>query len=642
MAPIKATAIRLGLIELRRGVPWFGGRDFTGRLDFLWLTLLLGLTLAIALLLLAARQGLLDRLLDVSLAVVPGHGVPIWVRGKARDEGDALSREQLARIERLDRGLRVYPYRDVLSSDVRLPGTHETAGGEAVWRPLPRDAQGVGEAFVSEPLIWAVSAADPLWRTALAAVPELAERARTEILPLVVLNRRAFERLDCGLYSRALATAGRAARLVPEFDDFGPLPAPTVEDIPECLQDRFIWLRVKPGADSELHRFRVLWVERLPTFDEVAMLFPLNFYTAMKLAQFDGDLRFFPERLGAAGTRLKTLEVHPGREHGYSDAELERFRDCLGLDWRRRRARLQLPFPVAENAIETCAHAAGLSFLRAVPTGNSQPYLIAGGTPDKSSPFRFVDGGRRLCLSPTQGTQGEPAPELCGEEEDLVLVDPVRGNDFDRAIVYVPDRERVSHVVDRLEALTTVGGTTDEATEGDGPRADQEAVLTIPGPYRDAVRRFGFMTAVVELFEWPFGTVLGLSLLTLSLAQIGVVIQHRRHSYGVYLAKGMDGGAILAMLMVQVSIGLVVGLALACLGLIGASYWLAWRLARLLAQPEFTGQVAVSDLALLPFEPGNILLVGMVGLVAVWLIATALLSPILFKRRGEPATLLYD
>ncbi len=640
MAQAKATAIRLGLIELRRGIPFSEGRDFTGRWDFLWLILLLGLTLAIALLLLAARQGILDRLLDVSLAVVPGHGVPIWVRGKPRESGDALSLQQLERIGNPDEGIWVYPYRDVLSSDIRLPGTHEVVGGEGVWRPLPQDAHGVGEEFVSEPLIWAVFGDDPLWRTALSAAPELIERARAGILPLVVLNRRAFRRLDCGPYSQALEAAGRAARLVPDFD-FSRMQAPVVDDIPDCLRNNYIWLRVKPGPDGELHRFRILWVDRLPTFEEVAMLFPMNFYTAMKLAQFDADLHFFPERLGAAGIRLTALEIHPGREGSYSDEELEQFRACLGLDWMRRRARLQFPFPVAENAVEACANEAGLRFLREVPTGNSQPYLITGGTPSKGSLFHFIEGGRRLCLSPTKRTRGEPNPELCGSESGLEVVDPVRGNDFDRAIVYVPDRERVSQVVNRLEELTTGEGTTAGGTGATGD-ASQEAVLTIPGPYRDAVRRFGFMTAVVELFKWPFGIILGLSLLVLSLAQIGMVIQHRRHSYGVYLAKGMDGMAILAMLMVQVFICLAVGLVLAGLGLVGASHWLAGELALLLDKPEFAGQVSVTDLALLPFELGNVLLVGAIGLVFVWLVAGLLLHRILFKRYIEPAVLLYD
>lgn len=639
MTQVKITAVRLGLIELRRGIPLSGNRDFTGRWDFLWLTLLLGLTLAIALLLLAARQGILDRLLDVSLAVVPGHGVPIWVRGKPRDSGDALSLEQLDRIATLDKGLRVYPYRDVLSSDIRLPGTYEVTGGEGVWRPLPQDAQGVGVEFVSQPLIWAVSADDPLWRTALSAAPELAERARTGILPLVVLNRRAFRRLDCGPYSQALDATGRAAKPVSDFD-FGPLQVPVSNDIPDCLRDGYIWLRVKPGPNSELHRFRILWVDRLPTFDEVAMLFPMNFYTALKLAQFDADLHFFPERLGEAGIRLTVLEIHPGREGGYSDEELERLRACLGPDWKRQRARLQFPFPVAEKAVAACAKETGLRFLREVPTGYSRPYLITGGTPVKSSPFRFVEGGRRLCLAPTKRTKGESDPKLCGDGGMLAVVDPVRGNDFDRAIVYVPDRERVPQVVNRLEELTTTGGT--DVPEDMSPDASQESVLTIPGPYRDAVRRFGFMTAVVELFKWPFGIILGLSLLVLSLAQIGIVVQHRRHSYGVYLAKGMDGMAILVMLMVQVFISLAIGLVLACLGLVGTSRWLAGELANLLGRPEFAGQVAVTDLALLPFELGNVLLVGAVGLVFVWLITVLLLRRILFKRHIEPATLLYD
>ena len=120
-----------------------------------------------------------------------------------------------------------------------------------------------------------------------------------------------------------------------------------------------------------------------------------------------------------------------------------------------------------------------------------------------------------------------------------------------------------------------------------------EPILTIPGPYRDAVRRFGFMTAVLDLFKWPFGLMLSLTLLILSLAQIGLVVQHRRHSYGVYLAKGMDGLAILIMLIVQVSISLGIGLLIACLCLVGTSFWLANGLGRLLASPAFADKIDI-------------------------------------------------
>lgn len=629
------TAIRLGLIEIRRGLPFTGGHQFIGRRDFLWLTLLLGLTLALAMLLLAARQGVLDKLLDVSLATVPGHGVPIWVSGKSRNYGDALSTRQLDRIGALDEGLRVYPYYDVLNSDISLPGGSGGEGEQSIWRPLPQDAQGVDDEFVSDPLVWAVYADDPLWTTAL---PNGTQKGEHNITPVVVLNRQAFGRLNCNVYQRAITLVSPGA-MFSDGIDMSTDQALKSDKTPDCLRDGHIWLRLRPGENNELHRFRIIWVDRLPTFDEVAILFPMSFYQVLKIAQIDGNLHFFPELLGKPGLRLASIEVHPGQQHHYSKKEFEKFYDCIGREGGKNQATIRFSRPVPEATIEACATNTGLRFQHEPVVGDQRPFLTLGKV-IRGSPFDFVSEGKYVCLSPTEQTKGERGVDLCDVDSGLVAVDPVKGSDFEYAIVYVKDRDRVFEVMNHLEGLTTA----DDELSGRAEVSDEagESILFIPAPYKDAVRRFGFMTAVLDLFTWPFGLLLSLTLLILSLAQVGMVIQHRRHSYGVYLAKGMGGIAILLMLIVQVSISLGIGFLGACLCLVLTSEWLAVALRRLLAEPAFAGKFMVADLALLPFDWGIVLTVGAVGFVFIWLVTIGLMSRIAFGKHTEPAALLYD
>jgi hypothetical protein len=66
---------KLAWIEWQRSLFWHQ----SSKPDFFWLTLLLALTLSLALLIYGSREGLLNRFMDVSLGYVQNAGIPIWV-----------------------------------------------------------------------------------------------------------------------------------------------------------------------------------------------------------------------------------------------------------------------------------------------------------------------------------------------------------------------------------------------------------------------------------------------------------------------------------------------------------------------------------------------------------------------------------
>jgi len=612
-----STALRLGGIELGRGLPSRRPRGFRGRWDFFWLTLLLGLTLTIALLMVAAREGLLDRLLDVSLGVVPDHGVPVWVQARTRNGSEALAPADLARIEGIAPGLSLYPYREVGTGDVALPG-------EGIWAPLPEDSYGQDGRQVSKPVIWAVSKDDPLWQLALADHPDLA-RPESGLTNLVVLSALAFRRFDCDSYASAIGglepPAGGRAALAGATWMLGPDNTPA-RDVP--------WIAAEGYAKWKTRQDNTGCTWRLPTLAEWRHAVALDYLHAMKLAQTDGKLHFFPELHGVEGLRINAIEAKPGTEHGFDPSMLTGFRECLGVQWRQQRNSYQWRSPLPQHRVEECAAQVQLRFVTEPLLQSPDPYLIVAGAPAKASPVRVLDTGGRLCVAPTEQTRGDA--DACGADGGLVAVDPLRGRDYDTALLYVQQRERVVEVVQGLEALTAAAG-------GAASGAQPEALVAIPGPYRDAVNRFGFMAAVVGLLVWPFGVVLGLTLVVMSLAQIGIVVEHRQHVYGIYLAKGLSRGGIVGAITGQVTLCLMLGLVVAVILALATSQWLVQALARLLNTEAYADKVMVADLRLLPLTTMDVAWVGVAALFLVWAIALGLLYKLLLFRNVEPSRL---
>ena len=75
--------------------------------DFLWLSLLLLLTLSLALLVWGSREGLLNRFMDVSLGYIPQVGIPILVDA-VKEDSVGLDRNLLEHVKSM--GINIHPY----------------------------------------------------------------------------------------------------------------------------------------------------------------------------------------------------------------------------------------------------------------------------------------------------------------------------------------------------------------------------------------------------------------------------------------------------------------------------------------------------------------------------------------------------
>lgn len=566
--------IRLAWVEfslpfrnLRSTAP--GGRDL------LWLSLLLVLVLTLGLLLLATRVGLLERFVDVFLGKAKDHGVPIWVIANPVAKGGAelVSNEVIDSVRRV--GFEMYPYREVEPSLDRI---------ELVDPQVWRTRSDLEPGFLG----WAVYHDDPLWP---------GNRIQGGLPLTVVLNRALFEKyFDYDAYRDALEPLLPKAWWEELREGKGKLP-----------QLERIWLRIQVNRQASLLPFEVIWVDRIPTIQQLAFLFPLPTYHALREAANHPELRYFPEHRGKEGRRIKMIAFRDSVDR----AMLEKFREVTGGKGKASRGYQMITFknPRWESMIEAFANEYGLQY-RVLESVRGHPIL-----------------DRRTHLGlPCSVIAAEVLRKMPKEKEGTPYCIALKniastGNGFLRGFVYVPDRTALSSAVYRLLKVN------DEA-------------LSIHPIYQDALNRFGFLTRMLDTLRVPYGFILLTFLLAVLGIQIGSMLGHRRQRYGIFLAKGMAWHRIYTMVYLQMVFSLVVGV-LGAVSLMALAQNVVSRMVQEVAN-EFRSVVNTADMELLPLSIQDYVLVSVSTLLLTLFFATVFVYSLPVRRRTQIGPLLNE
>ena len=500
-----------------------------GGRDFFWLTLLLALVISMALLLVGSRAGLLERFTDALLGTLRPHGVPVWVTSHWENH-EGIQTSLLAQLKDLERripgtsfGLTVHPYRRLAENNPRI-------------MPPEKGVWDSGTPWVG----WGVYPKDPLWEMGASSEWKPEPGGDTwQGLPLsVVLSESLFAKhfnyAAYRTFMQPILREKKLRRLPPE---------PPHGDLKNALNT--LWLKVMIGNREELLPFRVRWVHHIPSMEKVAYLFPLTTYHALLAAYHFPDLRYDPANLGRGDKKQHEWLTAPG----YPRSELAAFALCVQ---REVAGTGLLDLPQVKGA-DCPKPALPDSPVAGASTGGGEAW----DTLDHDAENRlWLPCGRLPQDNTLRGTLCTNKRREAVHSDLLVPWDVTDyGTAFAAVHVYVPDPTRLRQGIAGLLALRTPDG---------------RPALNIHPMYQDALNRFNLLSDLLSTMVPAYALTFGLFLASLLLAQVGALIGHRRHHYGILLSRGFTALGIYAKLTLQMALATFTGGVLAVYGMIPA------------------------------------------------------------------------
>lgn len=544
--PCFPTWLRLTFSEFRRSFRVGPAPD--GR-DFLSLTLLYAILIALGVILISAHRGIVVNFGDSLLGRIEGHGSPIRVAAHVERIRNNIDDAALALINDADgsleamAGLEAFPLREAEEGFLALPRASCTrdrgegsTGDEThciqTWTPT-RD--GVNRPFSG----WIVAEDNPMWREAMRNHPHGLSDSLT-----IVLNRNVMAgRLNMTAYRSALA---------------GHLPPAALATLPRSLDEmKEIYLlseisipalsdgRGRTEQQRAPTAYRVVQVDSLPSLAQVAFLVLAQTPSGLLLAQESAGIAFDPylQNKGAAVVYGVDLFSDAPELHRNKEAILDPLRTCLGEGavWSLNRygdPSLRFASRLPARMVQACLDASGLVAER--------DYLVHG----------------RIAQALTRGETGwimhcdALPPDLHYREDrsrcaagDDVRIERRWFDNWDRADIYVPNRRDVVAVRDMLiTAQVPISGTERSAT-----------AFELGTLYSDSISRFGYLLGVVDWIVLPIAGLTAFAVIYILGTQLFVLISRRRKAYGILLARGMVGREVRWMLFVQVLAAIVLG-----------------------------------------------------------------------------------
>ena len=507
--------------ELINSFQWKRIPGVSGQRDFLSLTIILVVLITLTIVLIGSRSGIMNQLSDILMGKLPGHGFPVWLTA---DIGNIKNKE-IKKISDVNiEGLEIFPYIEVESKDVSLPGYDDQNPLKSVWE----------ENY--ELIAWAVYNDDPLWEQSSSKPFETNESIQMHSnFPLeVMLDPKQFEKcFDCEKYIKAL---------------LGKIPTPFWNDIPRirnendnlyCLQNNQIWLRVRTGWWNEYVKFKIQWPQKnIHAMEKISYLFPLTTYQALKLSQFDkkqyfmegkGDQVTRAIRISISGTDLLKQESIQSFQNcvcaEYSDSIIEPDDDYISFHFKN--------LPLQENWLKTCAISHNLNIAGENDLDPTPPYI----TIDEailSTPLSYDPKGFIVVDEKSNSIQS------VNKKRDVLHI--IGGYHYSNILAYIPEGLKLKNTINKLTSLTK------ESIDG----KKLVKIFDLHATYQDALARFSFLDEALSTLVWPFTIILALLVAIILIVKLAIVIKHRRYHYGILLTKGFKGFNLYRMICFQI------------------------------------------------------------------------------------------
>lgn len=576
---------QLAFLEWRRSI--LQGKP---NLDFFWLTILLTLTLLLALLLWGGREGLLNKFVDVSIGYVENAGIPIWLATNQVEGIDRALLQELAAQK-----MTIYPYREVEWHQVDFPD-HDPQ----IWRDK-----------VTPFLGWAVSSTDPLWQAATVNP----QQESTDLPLTIVLNQSLFsQHFDCKAYISALQRRS-------------PLILSTIKDPANCLANDILWLDIRLGNTREVLPFHIRWQRHLPSIQPLAFLFPLSTLNTLIVANTEQALHYYPHIEGSR--RIKQLILRTSDTESVSEM-IAALSPCLPNATIEHR-RITLASPLPDTWLAHCFVQYSKIPLHTQDSPRDPPYFKV--TEFASTPYFFAYDRQQDWLTVTcpHCNPCEVIPSLkekviaqgCESRKATIDIFKAVGS-YQRAFVYVENRLQLAKQLEELKNF---------------PAPETTKAFYFHRTYDDALVRFKFIDKIMQLLELFFSPFFFIFVFILLIVQVGIVVAHRKHNYGILLAKGIAWKQIQWIVFLQLTLSFLFAIGGAVFISEGMQALLAGQLAHVTASPPYVDHIVTSGLDLLPLAIGDYLKVGGMILALLYITGFFLLKAIIAKHHQEPAYL---
>ena len=144
------------------------------------------------------------------------------------------------------------------------------------------------------------------------------------------------------------------------------------------------------------------------------------------------------------------------------------------------------------------------------------------------------------------------------------------------------------------------------------------------------------------MLKSPYLLFFFLFFLVLLVTQLGFVVDHRKHNYGVFLSKGFSVSSVYYMVLFQILLCFVPAFSFATVTLLSMRLGFSFRLDNILNAENYRNHINVSDLDLLPISAQDYLSIAFVCILIILLITALRLWLLGLKCHTEPSSLLHS
>jgi len=454
--------------------------------DIFWLCFLMMFIMLCSFIAVGSKTSVTEQLIDLTLGRLPDRKIPVWIQLPYENKFKKI------KINNTEKSLTIHPHWEISEKYIKMPQ-------ENIWGHSSK-LKGITQ---NEPFKFkgiAVTQNDPLWK---AVINQSNDSNFNNSYSLIILDRSRFS-YYFGIKNYVESLENKLPKSL-----YKDLP----KDMEEFVKHKHIWLYLalkqqdeggNQPETNELTKLNILWLNHIPVPGDYSFIIYSSMYQILDLLdsyETYNKLFFYPEiGLTNKGKRVLSITLNL-KDNNKKDT----FLNCLNVHQKEREIKFQYPKPLFW--VNECLNQAEINLDE--KDIEYEPNTVIN-----------CDDNEQIIKVPCSILTAEKRKDMgCKNKNDLFRID------FPRkpisAYVYAQDRKELESIIDTLNIQ------------------NDDSKPHINFIYKEAYNRFATLLQLVEILSSSYFYVFIGFLFVIILAQLGVIINHRIHYFGIFLAKGM-------------------------------------------------------------------------------------------------------